>query len=143
MFAISSNRCIRYQLEVAMRADAQASVDRINAALDLLRTSLNWDVALRRLDELNARVEDPTLWDDQAQAQAVMQERRRLDESVTAARQIKQEMEDTLEFIEMAEEEDDAELADEGATTLAQLADRADRDKVQALLSGEADAFDT
>ena len=126
-----------------MRADAQASVDRINAALDLLRTSLNWDVALRRLDELNARVEDPTLWDDQAQAQAVMQERRRLDESVTAARQIKQEMEDTLEFIEMAEEEDDAELADEGATTLAQLADRADRDKVQALLSGEADAFDT
>lgn len=126
-----------------MRADAQASVDRINAALDLLRTSLNWDVALRRLEELNARVEDPTLWDDQAQAQAVMQERRRLDESVTAARQIKQEMEDTLEFIEMAEEEDDAELADEGAATLAQLADRADRDKVQALLSGEADAFDT
>ena len=35
-----------------MRAEAQAFVDRINAALELLRTSLNWDVALRRLDEL-------------------------------------------------------------------------------------------
>ena len=44
-----------------MRADAQAYVDRIDAALDLIRTSLNWDAALRRLDELNARVEDPTL----------------------------------------------------------------------------------
>ena len=38
-----------------MRADAQAFVDRIDAALELIRTSLNWEVALRRLDELNAR----------------------------------------------------------------------------------------
>lgn len=126
-----------------MRADAQAAVDRINAALDLIKTSLNWDVALRRLDELNARVEDPTLWDDQSAAQAVMQERRRLDESITAAQEIQQEMNDALEYIEMAEEEDDNELADEGAETLGKLADRADKDKVKALLSGEADAFDT
>ena len=126
-----------------MRADAQAAVDRINAALNLIKTSLNWDVALRRLDELNARVEDPTLWNDQSAAQAVMQERRRLDESITAAQEIQQEMDDALEYIEMAEEEDDTELADEGAETLDKLADRADKDKVQALLSGEADAFDT
>jgi len=118
-------------------------VDRINAALDLLKTSLNWDAALRRLDELNARVEDPTLWDDQSAAQAVMTERRRLDESITAAREISQEMDDTLEFIAMAEEEGDSALADESAATLSVLADRADRDKVQALLSGEADGFDT
>ncbi|MEJ6594492.1 peptide chain release factor 2 [Parasphingorhabdus sp.] len=126
-----------------MRADAQAYVDRIDAALDLIRTSLNWDVALRRLDELNARVEDPTLWDDQTAAQAVMTERRRLDESISAAREIEQERNDALEFIEMAEEEGDAELADEGAASLAKLAARADRDKVKALLSGEADSLDT
>jgi len=126
-----------------MRADAQAYVDRIDAALDLIRTSLNWDVALRRLDELNARVEDPTLWDDQTAAQAVMTERRRLDESISAAREIDQERNDALEFIEMAEEEGDAELADEGAASLEKLAARADRDKVKALLSGEADGLDT
>lgn len=126
-----------------MRAEAQAAVDRIDAALTLLKTSLNWDVALRRLDELNARVEDPTLWDDPAQAQTVMTERRRLDQSITAAKEIKQEMDDALEFIEMAEEESDTVLADEGVVTLEQLANRADSDKVQALLSGEADNFDT
>ena len=47
-----------------MRAEAQAYVDQIRSALDLLRRFLDWDRALRRLDELNARVEDPTLWDD-------------------------------------------------------------------------------
>ena len=126
-----------------MRADAQAFVDRIDAALDLIRTSLNWDVALRRLDELNARVEDPTLWDDQTAAQAVMTERRRLDESISAAQEIEQERDDALEFIEMAEEENDTGLADEGVASLEKLAARADRDKVNALLSGEADNLDT
>ena len=126
-----------------MRADAQAYVDRIDAALSLIKTALNWDVALRRLDELNARVEDPTLWDDQSAAQAVMTERRRLDESISAAKEIAQERDDALEFIEMAEEEGDAAMADEGVASLEKLAARADRDKVSALLSGEADNLDT
>ena len=126
-----------------MRADAQAFVDRIDAALSLIKTALNWDAALRRLDELNARVEDPTLWDDQSAAQAVMTERRRLDESISAAQEIQQERDDALEFIEMAEEEGDAALADEGVASLEKLAARADRDKVKALLSGEADSLDT
>ena len=38
-----------------MRADAQALVDRIDAALNLVKMSLDWDRALRRLDELNAQ----------------------------------------------------------------------------------------
>jgi hypothetical protein len=42
-----------------MRAEAQAHADQINAALALLRRFLDWDRALRRLDELNNRVEDP------------------------------------------------------------------------------------
>ncbi len=42
-----------------MRAEGQAHIDRIEAALALVRRSLDWDRALRRLDELNARVEDP------------------------------------------------------------------------------------
>ncbi len=58
-----------------MRAEAQAHVDTINAALALLRRFLDWDRALRRLDELNARVEDQALWNDPKQAQSVMRER--------------------------------------------------------------------
>ena len=42
-----------------MRAEAQAHIDQINAATALLRRFLDWDRALKRLDELNARVEDP------------------------------------------------------------------------------------
>ena len=126
-----------------MRAEAQAHVDTINDALALLRRFLDWDRALRRLDELNARVEDPTLWDNAKAAQDVMRERRRLDEAITATRAIESELSDTVELIEMAEAEGDAEMESDGVASLAELAKRADADKVKALLAGEADANDT
>jgi len=126
-----------------MRAEAQAFVDQINAAMALVRRFLDWDRALRRLDELNARVEDSSLWDDPKAAQDVMRERRRLDEAITATRSIETELNDTIELMEMAEAEGDSALVDEGVAGLATLAERAEHDKVMALLAGEADANDT
>ncbi|HYJ29426.1 MAG TPA: peptide chain release factor 2 [Allosphingosinicella sp.] len=126
-----------------MRAEAQAHVDQIEAALALLRRFLDWDRALRRLDELNARVEDQSLWDDPKAAQDVMRERRRLDEAIAATRKIEQELADTVELGEMAEAEGDEGLVDDAVRSLAELAERAEEDKVKALLAGEADANDT
>jgi len=123
-----------------MRAEAQAHIDQINAATALLRRFLDWDKANRRLEELNGKVEDPTLWDDPRAAQDVMRERRRLEEAIGATRKIESELQDTVELIEMAETEGDEGLVDDGVRSLAELADRADRDKVAALLAGEADA---
>jgi len=125
-----------------MRAEGQAHIDRIEAALALVRRSLDWERALRRLDELNARVEDPKLWDSPKDAEAVMRERRRLEASVGAVQQISAEMADAVEFVELGEMEGDDATVNEGIASLAALANRADSDKVQALLSGEADAND-
>ena len=123
-----------------MRAEAQTSIDRIKAATSLLRRFLDWDVAHKRLAELNGMVEDPTLWDNPKGAQDVMRERRRLEEAIGATRKLETELNDTVELIEMAEAEGDSGLVDDGVSALAELADRADKDKVAALLAGEADA---
>ncbi|MGZ3235297.1 MAG: peptide chain release factor 2, partial [Croceibacterium sp.] len=126
-----------------MRAEGQAHIERIEAALALVRRSLDWERAVRRLDELNARVEDPKLWDDPKKAEEVMRERRRLESAIGTVNEISSEMADAVEFVELGEAEgDDAVIAD-GLETLARLAQRADADKVQALLAGEADANDT
>src|ERR1700756_2455604 len=101
-----------------MRAEAQAHVDKINAAMALVRRFLDWDRALRRLDELNARVEDPSLWNDPKQAQAIMQERRRLDESVAAVKAIETDRDDPVELIEMAEAAGASAMESEAAATL-------------------------
>ena len=125
-----------------MRAEGQAHIDRIEAALRLVRKFLDWDRAVRRLDELNARVEDPKLWDDPKQAEAVMRERRRLEASIGTVNEIGQEMADAIEFIELGEMEGDDATVSEGLASLAALSARADADKIQALLAGEADAND-
>ena len=123
-----------------MRAEAQAHVDQINAATALLRRFLDWDRAHRRLDELNAKDEDSTLWDDPRAAQEVMRERRRLDEAIGATKKIESELTDTVELMEMAEAEGDTGLVDDAVKALAELAASSERDKVAALLAGEADA---
>jgi peptide chain release factor 2 len=92
---------------------------------------------------LNARVEDPKLWDNPKAAQALMTERRRLDEAITATRTIERDLADTRELIELAEMEGDEALADDGVAALQALAAKAETDKVAALLSGEADNNDT
>ena len=126
-----------------MRAEALAHIDRIEAALALVRQSLDWERALRRLDELNARVQDPTLWDNPKDAQAVSREQKQLESAVNTVNEISAEMADAVEFIEMGDAEGEESIVNDGLATLERLAERADADKVQALLSGEADGNDT
>ncbi len=126
-----------------MRAEGQAHIERIEAALALVRKSLDWERAVRRLDELNARVEDPTLWDNPKRAEEVMRERRRLEAAIGTVNEIGREMADAIEFVELGEAEGDDAVVEEGLSTLERLATRADADKVQALLGGEADGNDT
>ena len=88
-----------------MRAEAHAFINRIEAALALVRLSLDWERALRRLDELNARVQDPSLWDNPKQAQAIRREQKSLENAVNTVNEIAAEMADAIEFVEMGEAE--------------------------------------
>lgn len=126
-----------------MRAEAQAHIDQINQAVDLLRRFLDWDVAKAQLEELNAKIEDASLWNDPGAGREVMRERGRLDAAIATVRKISQERDDATEMMELAEAEDDEGLVDEAVATLAALAERAELDKTEALLAGEADGNDT
>ena len=102
----------------------------------------DWDVALRKLDELNARVEDPSIWDRPQEAQALSRERARLAASVEAVKALERERADALDFAELADMEGDTASGDEAAASLKALKERAARAELEALLSGEADGND-
>ena len=61
-----------------MRAETQTLVTEIETSLELLRQRMDWKTAQHRLEEFNARVEDPNLWDDPDKAQALMKDRQAL-----------------------------------------------------------------
>ncbi|MGH6827966.1 MAG: peptide chain release factor 2 [Rhizomicrobium sp.] len=126
-----------------MRAESERTILEIRQAIALLRRHLDWDHALRRLDELNARAEDPGLWNDPARAQKVMRERQKLDSSLSAVKRLENELNDATGLIEMAAAENDGALETEAENVIVGLQRQAQQLRLQSMLSGEADANDS
>ena len=126
-----------------MRAETQTTVEAIQKSLDLLAQRMDHETAAYRLEEFNARVEDPTLWDDPDAAQKLMRDRQMLVDALATYDKISQDMADNIELIELGEMEDDAEVVTEAETALTALRELAAKKELEALLDGEADSNDT
>ena len=119
-----------------MRAEIEQTVAQIETSLELLRQRMGWETAQHRLEEFNARVEDPNLWDDPAKAQKLMRERQALVDAIDTHDGIKQEMSDNLELVELGEMEDDAEVVADAEGAILALAKKAAAKELEALLNG-------
>jgi peptide chain release factor 2 len=90
-----------------MRAETQAHVDAIRKSLNLLAQRMDWETAPHRLEEFNALIEQPDLWNDPARAQKLMRERQALMDSVNGYKLIDGGLEDNIGLIELGEAEGD------------------------------------
>ena len=126
-----------------MRADVQNTVEQIQKSLDLLAQRLDVETAPFRLEEFNARVEDPTLWDDPEAAQKLMRDRQVLVDAMATHDGIKQDLADNIELIELGEMEEDEEVIADAEKALKSLEITAAQKELEALLDGEADGNDT
>lgn len=126
-----------------MRAEAESTVAAIEKSLDLLAQRMDWDTAEHRLEEFNAMVEDPNLWDDPGRAQALMRERQKLVDAMERLTSMRQELSDNVELIGLGEQENDTEVLEDVKAALNSLAERAGQAEIEALLDGEADGNDT
>ena len=126
-----------------MRADLQNTITKIEKSLILLGQRMDWETADHRLEEFNARVEDPDLWNDAGKAQKPMRDRQMLVDAMSMHKAIQQELTDTVELIELGEVEGDEEVVAEATEGLIALALKAGEKELEALLNGEADSNDT
>jgi peptide chain release factor 2 len=126
-----------------MRTETQATASAIETSIDLVSRRMGRETARHRLEELNARVEDPTLWDDPAGAQKLMRDRQVLADKVGRVEAFERELRDNVELIEMAEAEGDDEIVADAEAALRALKERVAQAEIEALLDGEADGNDT
>jgi peptide chain release factor 2 len=89
---------------------------------------------------LNARAEDPALWNDSKRAQSVMRERTRLEKAVGDWDRLKDTLDTNVGLLEMAEAENERDMITEAERNLAAAGKEAGRLRLESLLSGEADA---
>ncbi len=102
----------------------------------------DWDRALYRLDELNAKAEDPNLWNNSVAAQKLMRERTQLANAIDGTKKLDRELDDAVTLAEMAEEEKDEATLEEARRSLADVFERVKAQELESLLSGEADGND-
>ena len=126
-----------------MRAEMTNVVGDIEKSLALLAKRLDYETAPYRLEEFNAIIEDPSLWDDQERAQKLMRDRQLLVDAISIYEGIKQDLSDNLEMIELGELEEDLEVVKDAENALKALAKTAGEKELEALLDGEADSNDT
>jgi peptide chain release factor 2 len=126
-----------------MRAETQSHIEKIRKSLTLLGQRMDLETAPHRLEEFNARVEDPDLWNDPEKAQKLMRDRQLLVDKMGTYKAIETGLNDNVELIELGEMEDDQEVIAEAEEALAELVTTAAAKELEALLDGEADSNDT
>ena len=126
-----------------MRAEIQSHVETIRKSLVLLGQRMDLETAPHRLEEFNAIIENPDLWNDPARAQKLMRDRQAVLDQLSTYRLIDTGLRDNVELIEMGEAEADTEIVLEAEAALKSLLELARGKELEALLNGEADGNDT
>ena len=109
---------------------------------DWTRCGGHFDVDAREdeLRELNARIEDPTLWDRPEEAQKLMQDKTRIERTLRTFHDSTEALDDALTLFEMGAEEGDADTQMEAVETLDRVQAELEALELARMLGGETDA---
>ncbi|MCW8330082.1 peptide chain release factor 2 [Photobacterium sp. SDRW27] len=114
----------------------------VSARTDILRGYLDYDAKKERLEEVNAELEQPDVWNEPERAQALGKERAALEAVVDTIDQLDQGVEDVEGLLELAVEENDQETFDEIEPELAELEAKLAKLEFRRMFAGDHDESD-
>jgi peptide chain release factor 2 len=109
---------------------------------DVLRGIFDYDAKKERLEEVNAELEQPDVWNEPERAQALGKERSSLEAIVDTLDQMSQGLEDVSGLLELAVEADDEETFNEAVAELDVLEEKLAQLEFRRMFSGEYDSAD-
>ncbi|MDP0171755.1 peptide chain release factor 2 [Glaesserella parasuis] len=107
-----------------------------------LRGYLDFDLKVERLEEVNAELEQPDVWNNAEKAQALGKERVALETIVNTIKTLEQGIEDVEGLIELAVEAEDEETFTEAQQEANQLEEKLALLEFRRMFSGQHDAAD-
>ncbi|WP_413492852.1 peptide chain release factor 2 [Morganella psychrotolerans] len=108
----------------------------------VLRGYLDYDTKKERLEEVNAELEQPDVWNEPERAQALGKERASLEAIVETIDELDQGLEDVSGLLELAVEADDEETFNETIEELRGLEEKLAKLEFRRMFSGEYDSAD-
>ncbi len=119
--------------------DLKIEIPELEKALAEAGDSLKPAELRSRVEELEKETMEPDFWANQEKAQKVMKEKKSLEDRLNELDSLGNRLEDLKVMIEMAEELDDADTADEARTEKAALASDLENLKLKTLLNEKYD----
>lgn len=110
--------------------------------LTFLGGTFDYDAKKEQLEEVNAELEQPAVWNEPERAQALGKSRAALEAVVETIDQLDLGVEDVAGLLELAVEEDDQETFDEIEPELAELEAKLAKLEFRRMFSGEYDSSD-
>lgn len=114
----------------------------VSERTNILRGIFDYDAKKERLEEVNAELEQPDVWNEPERAQALGKERSALEAVVETIDQLDQGVEDVEGLLELAVEEEDQETFDEIEPELAELEAKLEKLEFRRMFAGDHDASD-
>ncbi|WP_132021682.1 peptide chain release factor 2 [Bisgaardia hudsonensis] len=108
----------------------------------VLRGYLDFDLKVERLEEVNAELEQPDVWNQPEKAQALGKERSNLEQIVDTIRSLEQGIEDVEGLLELAIEAEDEETFNEAVAEAEELEQKLAKLEFRRMFSGPNDACD-
>ncbi|VEH66500.1 peptide chain release factor 2 [Rodentibacter pneumotropicus] len=102
----------------------------------------DFDAKVERLEEVNAELEQPEVWNDPDRAQSLGKERVALEQVVNTIRNLEQGLEDVGGLLELAVEAEDEDTFNEAVAELETLEMQLAQLEFRRMFSGEHDASD-
>ena len=102
----------------------------------------DFDAKVERLEEVNAELEQPDVWNEPEKAQALGKERVSLEQVVDTIKNLEQGLEDVEGLLELAIEDEDEETFNEAVAELDELEQQLAKLEFRRMFSGEHDACD-
>lgn len=112
--------------------DAQQTLADLSESLDL-------EGRKKRIAEIDEIISAPDFWNNPEGGQAIMQEKKRLESKVDKYNALAGKMEDLEVMIELAKEEQDADLEQDIVDTLAEITKELDAFELETILNGDYD----
>ncbi|MDQ7002989.1 MAG: peptide chain release factor 2 [Ghiorsea sp.] len=111
-----------------------------SSRLDSLRGHFDLESKVEKLKELDARTEDPTLWDNPDEAQKLMQEKTSLERTINGFNKTLSTLEDGSMLFEMGMDENDQDSKLEAVTEIDKVQKDVEAFELAQMLGGETDA---
>ena len=117
------------------------NINSIKNSIELIKNFINYDNTVIELSKIKEKANDNNLWDNIDYATSILKEKDRLETIINPINVLETKLNDTIELLELAIEENDTNLLQTLSDSLNDLKKESDTLQLETLLSNKNDIF--